>query len=314
MTLSFDSGIIQTTKVLIRSNYLVPFAEWQSNLNRVIASFPGFISLEILSPQPPVETKWVIVQRFDSSQSAAKWKNSKEHNELMQNLRTLIGDNDAESIQEIQSEPGSVKVGVTEVFVTEVTPEMDAAYRSWIAKIHQAEAKFPGFKGVYVQSPTSRQGKNWITLLQFDTPKNLENWITSPERQAVLDEGKDLIASMESHRVISPYAGWFANIVSKGEAPPLWKQTMLILLVLFPIVMLEIKYLNPLTMGLGLTLSTFIGNAISVSLISWPSMPIAIYFLKWWLVPIGNKKRINILGTCIVLALYLLEIAIFWNF
>ncbi|MBN9376886.1 MAG: hypothetical protein J0H93_00770 [Chlamydiales bacterium] len=51
-----------------------------------------------------------------------------------------------------------------------------------MAKIHEAEARFPGFKGVYVKPPRETQGKTWITLLQFDTPENLDLWLHSAER------------------------------------------------------------------------------------------------------------------------------------
>lgn len=194
----------------------------------------------------------------------------------------------------------------TEVFVTQVDPEKEEAFRAWIAKIHQAEATFPGFRGMYVQSPV--QGRNWITFLHFDTEENLERWLHSQERQKILLESQPLIVSLESHR-ISPYGGWFTSI----EKPSVWKQTMLVLLVLFPIVMLELKFLTPLTKGLNPSIATFIGNAISVALIAWPLMPLAISCLKWWLAP-KIDRRTNIFGAGIIVAVYLLEIALFWNF
>src|SRR5262249_32985415 len=141
------------------------------------------------------------------------------------------------------------------------------------------------FRGVYVKSPTPGQGENWITLLRFDSQEHLDRWLTSKERKEVLKEARPLITSLESHRVISPFAGWFASTATDGRIPPVWKQTCLVLLVLFPIVMLELKFLLPLTKNLNLSVGTFIGNAISVTLVSWPMMPIAIYFLRWWLSP-----------------------------
>jgi antibiotic biosynthesis monooxygenase (ABM) superfamily enzyme len=114
--------------------------------------------------------------------------------------------------------------------------------------------------------------------------------------------------------MITPYAGWFSPIAKTGEIPAVWKQTMIVLLILFPIVMLELKYLSPWTSNLNPSLSTFIGNAISVSLIAWPMMPIAILFLGWWLSPKGfDIRRATIIGTCLLILLYLVEIAIFWN-
>lgn len=284
--------------------------DWQTTLNKKVVAFPGFVSLEILSPTGSV-ADWLTVQRFYSVEQAKVWRQSQEYQALLEELKGYV----SEPIEETELEASDLQGGVTEVFVTEVNPDEVKAYQDWLAKIHRVEATFPGFRGVYVQSPSSVQGKNWITLLQFDTPANLDRWLLSPERQKVLKESKPLIASLESHRVISPYAGWFSSLAKKGSGslPPVWKQTMLVLLVLFPIVMLELRFLSPWLAAFNSALATFIGNAISVSLISWPMMPIAIKFLDWWLTPETHPLLKTLLGTLLVLLLYLLEIALLWT-
>lgn len=99
------------------------------------------------------------------------------------------------------------------------------------------------------------------------------------------------------------------------QLPALWKQTMVVLLVLFPIVMFEFKYLTPLLKDLDISLSTFIGNMISVSLISFPGMQVVFYFLGWWLTPKpGTGKIVITAGTFLVVALYVLEVWFFWGF
>jgi len=204
---------------------------------------------------------------------------------------------------------------VIEVFVTRVSLENYDAYQKWVSKVEKIEAKFPGYQGMYVQPPDRNKGGNWITMLRFDTPQHLDDWLTSGERREILKESEPIVESFESHRVVSSFAGWFSDISKMGEAPPVWKQTMLVLLVLFPLVMLELKFLNPLLVNLNLSLATFIGNAITVTLISWPMIPIVIRFLKWWFIP--NKKHpiaIELLGTLTVIILYILCIAFFWHF
>lgn len=300
------------TKLLINPASVNNFADWQARINSVIASFPGFLSLEISAPKEPQQPGWVIVQRFHTSDDVSAWQISKERLDLLEELKPMLAKGGVNAIRE-EKKVGFDKEGyVTEVFVTQVNPAKKDIYNKWMSKIHQVEAKFPGFQGVYVQSP--KEGENWITLLQFDTTENLDRWLNSPERQKVLDESKSLIDSLETHRVMSPYAGWFASVSKGGEAPPVWKQTMLILLVLFPIVMLELKFLNPWTNLLNPSLGTFIGNAISVTLVSWPTLPFAIWSLRWWLTPEGNRDfKTTLKGTFIVLGLYLLEIALLWK-
>jgi antibiotic biosynthesis monooxygenase (ABM) superfamily enzyme len=203
---------------------------------------------------------------------------------------------------------------VTEVFVTQVSPDKEEAFRNWMAKMHHIETQFPGFRGMYVQPPAPGQGGNWLTFLHFNTAEDLDRWLSSEARKKVLLESKSVISSLDSHRVVSPYIGWFSSVESKGQRPGVWKETMLVLLVLFPIVMLELKFLPLLTGGLNLSTATFIGNAISVTLIAWPMMPLAIWLLNWWLLPKeGGNSLITFLGILVVIGLYLLEIALFWT-
>lgn len=311
MALSTEKTKI-VTKVRVHPGSKNAFIDWQAKLNAQIVAFPGFLSLEILSPADE-HSEWVIIQRFDHSTHLSTWIHSQERQELLEELKKNLADPHAETINETKAGIADERV-VTEIFVTLVEPHNEKAYYDWIAKIHQIEARFPGFRGVYVQAPTKGQKRNWITLLQFDTPENLDHWLSSAARKELLLESKPLITSIENHRVVSSYAGWFASIAKDGVVPPVWKQTMLVLLVLFPIVMLEMKFLPFLLSQLNPSLATFIGNALSVTLIAWPMMPIAIWFLGWWLSPQGLKHQQNtMIGTLVVILLYIIEIDIFWN-
>lgn len=295
---------IYSLKVVLQPNVKQAFVDWQAAFNAEVVQLPGFTSLEFLNRG----SDWMVVQRFSDEKAASDWLESSKYRELIGKLKEFS------SVNEMTSDEGASAGGVTEVIIAQVNPERESEYLSWCAKIHQAEAKFPGFRGAYLQKPEYGKGRNWITLLQFDTMGHLDAWLNSDERQELLNESVPLITSLETHRVISPYAGWFASIAKRGELPPVWKQTMLVLLVLFPIVMFELKYLSPQIKSLGPSLSTFIANAISVTLISFPMMPIAIYFLGWWLAPVHYRRRVTVLGTAVVLLLYLIEIALLWNF
>lgn len=275
------------------------FVEWQTKYHAAIAGFKGFISLEIVNE---TDAYWAIVQRFSTPEACELWRQSTIYLQLTKELKALLGE---DALTERGEEPANAQSGLTEVFVTEVHSGMEEAYRKWLAKVHCLEASFPGFKGMYVQNC----GKNWITLLQFDSPEHLDGWLSSSERKGVLQEAKTMIASLENHRVFSPYAGWFAH---EKKMPSIWKQAMIVLLVLYPIVMIEMKFL-PLFIGnWNVSLATFFGNAISVALITWPMMPLALKGLGWWIA--SSSKKINLIGYCSLLGLYLIEVVIFWNF
>lgn len=314
MSDDLDNILVITSKIRVPPSLKEEFIDWQAKLNSTIAGFPGFLSLEILSPTEASQRAWVIIQKFFNTNSINNWHRSAKRRDLMEKLRVILGDA-AIHIQEEVSKSIQLHTGITEVFVTQVLPGMEAAYLEWLAKIHREEARFPGFRGIYVQSPSQGQGNNWITLLQFDTQNNLENWLQSPERAKVLKECDSLTSNFESRRVASSYDAWFAPLAKHEIIPPVWKETMLVLLVLFPLVMLEMKFLPLIFKEMNLSIETFIGNAISVTLIAWPMMPIAIYFLGWWISPqTSYKPQLNALGTGVVLLLYFIEIMIFWYF
>lgn len=299
-----------TTRVAIPPESQELFVDWQSKLNDLIANFPGFLSLEILAPDDSAGGTWTFVQRFTDASSAAAWNAAPRRQQLFEELRSIAKNRAVEDVT------GGERLlsGVTEVLITRVAAEQEEGFRKWLAKIHQAEAKFPGFRGMYVQSPNDGCGIHWITFLRFNSAENLDRWLASSDRAEILKELDPMITALESHRVISPYAGWFGSIAKVGEIPSVWKETMLVLLVLFPIIMLEFKFLSPFTHGLNISLATFIGNAISVSLIAWPGMPLAIWFFAWWLSPRGDRTKINLAGTLLLLIVYLIEILILWSF
>jgi len=93
----------------------------------------------------------------------------------------------------------------------------------------------------------------------------------------------------------------------------MWKTACLVLLTLFPVVMLELRFLNPHLRNLNPAVGTFIGNTVSVALTTWPLMPLAIRGFNAWLFP-ENKPRWMVLTSPIVLLLcYVIEIAILWR-
>jgi antibiotic biosynthesis monooxygenase (ABM) superfamily enzyme len=93
----------------------------------------------------------------------------------------------------------------------------------------------------------------------------------------------------------------------------MWKTACLVLLTLFPVVMLELRFLNPHLEELNPALRTLIGNALSVALTTWPLMPLAIYGFHAWLFP-ESKPRWLVMTMPIVLVLcYVVEIAVLWH-
>jgi uncharacterized protein len=190
--------------------------------------------------------------------------------------RILGGENGTPGLLEEEASEPYEDGTVTEVVTAYVKPDKIGEYTEWAAKIHKVEAQFPGYRGGFLQPPTSASQSYWTTLVRFATPEQLDAWLSSSERQKLLCEHDALVSSWSHHRMPSSFAAWFPADQTGGASPPAWKQSMIVVLMLFPIVMAEIRFLSPWTHGLNPSLATFIGNVISVVLLAWPFMPLAI--------------------------------------
>jgi len=284
-----------------------PFATWQSKFTSAAAQATGFLALDI-APAYADSLDWRIIQRFRSPEALALWRTSSVRGQMFAELAPLRHPAEAHVDDETLHSLDPLSC-ITEVITTVVEPGKELIFRKWAEAIQASESMFPGYMGTLVQAPVSEEMQYWTTLVRFSTPVQLDAWLGSTDRQQLLERVEPDVASWKSYRLASPFAGWFP---SAGDQPPAWKLTTLVLLMLFPVVMLEIEFLSPLLAGRHLAIATFIGNAISVSLVSWPLMKIAAFCMGWWLRPAHARRwQREALGVCTMLALYTIELAIF---
>jgi antibiotic biosynthesis monooxygenase (ABM) superfamily enzyme len=247
------------------------------------------------------------VLQFRDGPSLERWRASPPRHALDREVQSLLAG--AADLDGTAAPDFHAQGSVTEVITTRVRPQMTSAYLAWAAKIQEVQAGFPGYRGTYLQAP-SRQQEFWTTLIRFATPGELDAWLASPERALLVGESQPLVEGWSSRRLSQPFAAWFPAGAA-SETPPDWKQAMVVLLVLFPIVMLELHLLAPLTRGLNAAAGTFLGNAISVGLLTWPVMPLANRALDWWLRPSRPEGQISALGAGLLITVYLAEILAF---
>ena len=74
----------------------------------------------------------------------------------------------------------------------------------------------------------------------------------------------------------------------------------------FALAWLTVAALNP-------ALRTFIGNALSVALTTWPLMPLAIWAFHAWLFPEHRPRWLVTIMPVVLVLCYLIEIAVFWH-
>jgi len=230
---------------------------------------------------------------------------------LLDESASLLVDEGATNVIQGSNTELSLQDMVTEIITVSVKPGMEEAYRDWVDRIRQVEARVPVYQGLQLQPPIPGLQNDWVSLLRFDTAEHLNAWLESDARRDALEEVAPFIDKREQ-QVATAFLGWFTFGDAPGQAPPSWKQSMIVLLTLYPIVMLELLFLNPLTRSLGMAESTFIGNALSVAVTRFLLISLALRAFEWWLLPRPNDSlRVEVTGIALIVGLYALSMAVF---
>lgn len=311
--MSAPAVLIATAK--LRPGQDQAFSAWQARHNAVIDKFSGFISSDVIPPTQPDSNEWTIVLNFKSEDELAAWQRSSERAKLVGEITPLLEGGtlgEAARLDRPGEPPGP---NVTEVIFSKIKPGMDSTYREWAVRIQAAQAKYAGYRGMYLQPPAEKDGL-WTTIIRFDTPEHLQAWMEAPERAELLGESKAFIEHEQLMRLATSFPGWVPINPVTGKGPPNWKTAMLVVLGLFPIVMLELRFLSPILTALGLhaSLATFVGNCISVAATSYITMPLFIRGFGWWLFKDkGGPGWFEPVGSLAVVVLFVIEIGALWN-
>ncbi len=299
------------TTVQVRQGEEGAFAGWLTEMNKTIATFPGYISAVVIPPAPPAQQDWVMVQRFQTLKQLGAWLDSNERRSLLDKTASLLVDEGTTNVIEGASTERSPQDMVTEIITVSVKPGMEEAYHAWVDSIRQMEARFPGYQGLQLQPPIPGVQTDWVSLLRFDTSEHLNAWLESDARRDALQEVEPFIDKREQ-QIATSFSGWFTFGDAPDQVPPNWKQSMIVLLMLYPIVMLELLYLNPLLKSLGMAEATFIGNLLSVAALGYLLVPPANRVFDWWLRPTPYGPRwMTAAGVALIVSLYALSVVVF---
>ena len=304
------------TQTRVRDGMAEEFARWQGKISAAVAEFPGFITQSILPPNPPLQADWVIQQRFASVEAASAWLRSDRRAALLDEAQPmLVGLDDVHLVCDRAA--GVRPAPVSVVISSRIRPGQEAAFRAWEHRIAAAQAKSPGFQGYRFEPPIPGVQEDWLAILRFDSERNLQAWLASPTRKKLLEEAAPFLDEFHTRVVHTGFEQWFASGDGR-PAPPAWKQNMIVLLLLYPVVFLFGAWVQtPLLMGkagLPFWLALFIGNAASVLLLNW-LVPWVSRGFGWWLTPASDARgRTSIAGAALIVLLYAACLLVFSRF
>jgi uncharacterized protein len=303
--LSGPQGVTIVTQTRVRADATDSFGRFQATISAAVAEQPGFIEQSVLPPNPPVQADWVILQRFTTADHAAAWLRSERRLALLaEALPLLVGADDVHLVRDDAA--GALPAPVSTVITTRIKPGREAEFRRWEHRIAAAQARFPGFQGYRFEPPIQGVQEDWLAILRFETDDALQGWMNSPERHSLLREAADFTERVQARVVRAGFAQWFAPEPGK-RMPPAWKQNMVVLLLLYPVVFLfGLSVQTPLLIraaGLPFWLALFVGNVVSVLLLN-ALVPRTNSLFQWWLDPAIPRRHVDAIGAVVVVALY----------
>jgi antibiotic biosynthesis monooxygenase (ABM) superfamily enzyme len=305
-----DTPVTIVTQTRVRPEAANEFAAWQERMAALIATQRGFLDHKVLPPSPPEQVDWVIMQRFASTADAVAWMNSAERLARVNEIAAvLVGNDDVHLVPDGQA---GFAAPVSAVIATRIKPGMEAAYRKWERRIAAAQSKSPGFQGYRFEPPIPGVQEDFVAILRFDSEPHLDQWMSSPERARLLEEGRPLTEDFHSRVIRSGFEQWFPSGPG-GSKPAVWKQNMLVLVMLYPVVFLfGLLVQTPILIGrLGFpfALALFLGNVVSVVALNWLVPWISEKF-GWWL---DAKDEATLTrGAAIIGAIWVAMIGLFW--
>jgi hypothetical protein len=308
------TAVTLVTQTRVREGMAEQFGQWQSMISAAVAEFPGFITQSVMPPNPPLQVDWVIQQRFANVEAASAWLRSERRMRLLEAGQPMLaGPNDVHLVRD--NAAGVRPAPVSAVISSRVRRGQEAAFRAWEQRVATAQAKSPGFQGYRFETPIPGVQDDWLAILRFDTEHNLQAWLDSPERRKLLEEAAPFLEEFHARVVRTGFEQWFPSATDGTSAPPAWKQNMLVLLLLYPVVFLFGLWVQtPVLMGkagLPFWLALFIGNVVSVLLLNW-LVPWVSNGFRWWLAPArGAGRGMNLAGAGLILLLYALWLGLF---
>ncbi|MFM7674160.1 MAG: antibiotic biosynthesis monooxygenase [Synechococcus sp.] len=302
---------------LVRSGMGEALAAWHARQADALSRQDGFISTNLIPPRPgAAERRWCTEITFASAACLEAWQASSPCRRLLEEAVPLLeGGAFQQHLAEDRADPER-RTDVTEVIFSKVKAGMEDQFRQWAQRIQAAQALYPGYLGMYLQPPAAGGEGHWITILRYDSAPHLEAWMNSSQRAALLEESRAFMEREELMRLSTSFPGWVPIDPVSGQAPPDWKTAMLVLLGLYPIVMLQLRLLNPVLAAARIppAAGTFLANGISVALTSFLTMPFFVRRFDWWLFPaLGSPRAITRRGVRLLALQYLLEILVLWK-
>jgi antibiotic biosynthesis monooxygenase (ABM) superfamily enzyme len=177
--------------------------------------------------------------------------------------------------------------GATVVITHRVREGRQTDYEAWLGEIGPLVRAWRGHLDWQVVRPLAGLTATYTFIIRFDTRENLESWMSSAERQRLIDRVQPLLAGKDDFTIRSGLDFWFTPEGAKARVPVRWKQFLVTWSAIFPLVLAAPLAVTPLLRRLGLPdnhmLYTLVVTGAVVFLMVYVVMPRYTRLLQRWL-------------------------------
>lgn len=202
-----------------------------------------------------------------------------------------------------------------------VPEDMTTQFEEWYNRVRQVAQTYSGFLRADLCPPLDCQDGviKCYSIIHFETPKQLNAWMTSKQRQQLFRQGQSIFLAYRFKSFSTGLEGWFSSHAGAAEqhglGPPPWKQVLAVVLGLYPTLIVQGMVFAALGMMQSWPMPTalLVNNLITSSILTWVVMPRVSQFLGFWLRPAYRLTplQVNLLGTIVVLSILVTLMVLF---
>ncbi len=285
------------------------FDGWICDARSAAAGARGFVTFAAsISRDAPLD--WAVAVTFESEDSLHQWLDGATWKQL---VRAAAASGFLRRSSDLVIIDGAVMPTGVAIVSSSVSSGMEADFQAAHIKLTAAASQFSGYEGTAV-FPPGTPGK-WMSLVRFRTEPQLSAWLRSPQRNEGLPPVRSsLTRDFSVLARTTPFGTTVRNVDGKAEMTPSWKTAMLLLMVLYPMVMLQSRFVAPVIRMSGAQpwLSVWLSQVLSVALMQWWLMPTVSSWCHRWLDPVdGASRRISLRGAAVAVGVYAASLTAF---
>ncbi len=274
---------------------------------RLARESEGYLGSEIFPPIHGVQDAYVVLYRFSRGRHLRQWLDSSWRQELLRQIEGMLLEPPVEFFfVHSRRQAGTA----SSVFACRIRTDGEAGFHKWRRRILAEVRAWEGFLGTESFDTLDSAHPEFVVVVRFDSRANLDAWLQSKIRSSFMEEVRKYVDHYELRRIGSGFEGWFDT--SENKTPPAsWRQAMVILTVLFPVIMTMRQLLLPAFAVLPTPAAFLILLALDMALLTYVIMPRFTRLMNFWLRPGPDSPwRNELAGWVILLGIICLTLTI----